>query len=413
MFASVRLSRNVYRPLGPALQPAFAMSPTRPSVLEPISSAELQAVDPERIGEVERRHELLVEYLALRNLQGLLLLRPENFAWLSYGGDNTRRGTSRTTAALFVTPEARLVLCNSADSGQLFDRELAGLGFQLKERPWSEDVQVLCQDLCRGRSFADDISPSQSTNADLADFRLSLAAEDHARLRSLGHDLTHCVEAAARNCAQGETEAEVAGQLAHRMMKREITPVTIQVMADGQGRRYRHWAYGHDPIERFAVLSAVGKQHGLHVGVTRTICFNSPPQQLLDWHQHASLVQATGMYFSRGGWSFTDVWARIARIYEKFGEPEEWRAAEQADLIGYAPSEHLIVPRSERLLPTGSAVFWHPSVRSAAVGDTVLVREGGFELLTQSDNWPTLPIAVKNEPVPRPAILCRETLQQG
>ena len=71
------------------------MSPTRPSVLEPISSAELQTVDPERIREVERRHELLVEYLALRNLQSLLLLRPENFSWLSFGGDNTRRGASR------------------------------------------------------------------------------------------------------------------------------------------------------------------------------------------------------------------------------------------------------------------------------------------------------------------------------
>lgn len=389
------------------------MSPTRPSVLEPISSAELQTVDPDRIREVERRHELLVEYLALRNLQGLLLLRPENFSWLSFGGDNTRRGTSRTTAALFVTPEARLVLCNSADSGQLFDRELQGLGFQLKERPWTEDVSVLCQDLCRGRTFADDISPGQSTNDDLADFRIALAAEDHSRLRTLGHDLTHCVEATARTCQQGESEAEVAGQLAHRLMKREIQPVTIQVMADGQGRRYRHWAYGHEQIQRYATISAVGRQHGLHVGVTRTFCFNSPPQQLIDWHQHASLVQATGMYFSRAHWSYGDIWTRIARIYEKFGEPEEWRAAEQAELIGYSPSEHLVVPRSERLLPTGTAIFWHPSVRSAAVGDTVLVRERGFDVLTQTDSWPTLPIAVKNEPVPRPAILCRETPQQS
>src|SRR6187399_1348532 len=108
------------------------MSPTRPTVLEPISSAELQTVDPERIREVERRHGLLVEYLALRNLQGLLLVRPENFAWLTCGGDNSRRGSSRTVAALFITSDARLVLCNAVDSGQLFDRELAGLGFQLK-----------------------------------------------------------------------------------------------------------------------------------------------------------------------------------------------------------------------------------------------------------------------------------------
>jgi Xaa-Pro dipeptidase len=393
---------------GSASSTAFAMSPTRPSVLEPVSSAELQVVDPSRIREVERRHELLAEYLALRNLNGLLLMRPENFAWLTLGGDNTRRGTSRTSAALFITPEARLVLCNNVDSGQLFDRELTGLGFQLKERPWTEDIQVLCQDLCRGRAFTDDVSPGQSTNNDLADFRVSLAEEDRQRLRSLAADLTYCVEATARTCSRGETEAEIAGQLAHRLLKREIVPVSLQVMADGQGRRYRHWAFGHDSVERFVVLSATGRQHGLHAAVTRTVCFNSPPRELLDWHQHASLVQATGMSFSHAGWSFDEIWSRVLRIYEKFGHPEEWRAAEQAELIGYSTSEHLIVPRSQRQLAAGTAVHWHPSVRSAAVGDTILVGEQRFELLTASDNWPMLGVVVKNQPLPRPAILCRE-----
>ncbi|MBX3443474.1 MAG: aminopeptidase P family N-terminal domain-containing protein [Planctomyces sp.] len=383
------------------------MSVTPVSVLEPVSSGEFQALDLDRAHEVDRRHAMLAEYLALRNLDALLLTRPENFAWLSGGGDSTRRGPGDAVATLFITPEARLVLCSSADSGQLFDRELSGLGFQLKERPWTEDRNILVRDLCRGRTIASD-DVGTSLHQDLADFRMLLAERDVAALRSLAVELTHAVEATARQCQRGETEAEVAGQIAHRMMKRNIVPVTIQVLADGQGRRYRHWAYSDDHIERFAVLTAIGRRNGLHCGVSRTLCFSSPPQQLIEWHQHAALIQATGMYFSHPGWEFLETWSRMARIYEKFGAADEWRAAEQAEVIGYDACEAAIVPGSSRRFVAGSAVFWHPSVRSTVAGDTMLVRPQGLEVLTIGENWPMLPILVKGELLPRPAILCRE-----
>lgn len=384
------------------------MSLTTPSVLEPVSSGELQAIDLDRVHEVDRRHALVAEYLALRNLDAVLLTRPENIAWLSCGGDCTRRGGD-SVASLFVTPDARLVLCSAADSGQLFDRELSGLGFQLKERPWTEPRHVLMQDLCRGRNVAADIGLSETLHRDLADFRMLLSDRDQSAMRLLGMDVTHAVEAAARNCPRGETESEVAGQIAHRLMRREIVPVSIQVMADGQGRRYRHWAFGADRIERFAVMTVVGRRHGVHVGISRTFCFGSPPQQLLDWHQHACLIQATGMYFSHTGWAFRETWNRVARIYEKFGAPDEWRSAEQAEVIGYDAAEASVVPNSEKKFAAGIAVYWHPSVRSAVVGDTILLTPTGFEQLTVGDNWPQLPIQIKGQSLTRPAVLYRET----
>jgi Xaa-Pro aminopeptidase len=380
-----------------------------PSVLDPVSTDNLQLVDLDRLHEVERRHALLAEYLSLRNLDALLLQRPENFAWLSCGGDCTRNLSGSPAAALFVTADARLALCQSPDSGQLFDRELNGLGFQLKERPWTEPLPVLMNDLCRGRQIASDHDLEGTIHEDLSDFRCALSDKDHEHLRALGRELTHCLEAAARHCERGDSESELAGHLCHRMMRREISPVSIQVMADGQGRRYRHWAYGPDHIERFAVLTAIGRRNGLHVGVSRTICFGSPPQQLVDAHSHCCLLQSTGMYFSQRGWAFSETWSRVARIYEKFGAAEEWRAAEQANVIGYDACEAAITPHSSKQFLTGSAVFWHPSVRNACVGDTVLLREQGLEVLTGGENWPMLPVTVKGESFPQPAILYRES----
>jgi hypothetical protein len=78
-------------------------------------------------------------------------------------------------------------------------------------------------------------------------------------------------------------------------------------------------------------------------------------------------------------------------------------------VIGYDTSEASVVPNSEQKFATGMSVFWHPSVRSAVVGDTILLTPTGFEQVTVGDNWPQLPIQIKGQAMTRPAVLYRET----
>ncbi len=375
----------------------------------PVSSGEIGTIDVQRADEVDRRHQRVAEYLAASGHDALLLTLPHNFAWMTAGGEGTRPGSEEMVAALFITADARVVLAGSVDSGQLFDCELHGLGFQLKERPWHEPRTVLLEDLCRGRHVASDSGLFGTDNIEkhLVHFRTPLAQRDWPLLRNLGRAVTHAVEATARTFHQGETEAEVAGQLAHRLLKHEITAVRLQVMAGGQGHRYRHWGYGSDCIERTCVLSAVGRRHGLHVGVTRTVTFGQPTKAIEDTHHLAAIVQTTGMFFSQVGWTVSDTWDRMARIYEKYGAPDGWRQADQAEGMGYRIDEFPVVPGGRPRLRSGTALFWHPSVRTAAVGDTILVRKQGFELLTSSENWPELTIEVKGTKIRRPNLLIR------
>ncbi len=376
----------------------------------PVSSGEIRAIDPDRAHEVDCRHQQLAELLSETGHDAVLLTEPYNFAWLSAGGDATLRGGGESLASVFVTPEARVVLASNVDSGHLFDRELNGLGFQLKERPWHEPRNVLLGDLCRGRNVASDsgVCGTDTLTNQLKSLRSPLAEYDWDGLRTLGRLVTHAVEATARTFEQRFTEAEVAGQLAHRLMRHEVVPVRIQVMADGQGHRYRHWAFGLDPIHRTCILTAVGRKNGLHVGVTRTVSFGPPTREIQDTHQLATLVQTSGMYFSRPRWKLSDTWERVDRIYEKFGAPDEWRHAEQAEIIGYGPVEHPVFPGSMTRVSTGTPLFWHPTVRTAAVGDTILAQENGFELITPSEHWPLITVEVKGKPVQRPDILVRE-----
>jgi len=376
----------------------------------PVSSAEMPILDTLRLKEISRRKELLSEYLRIKGYDSLLIQDPANFSWLTCGGDNTRQGNSTPVAAALVTQEARVILCGNVDSGQIFDRDLMGLGFLLKERPWSEDPNVLRLDVCRGRKTAADtwFPGTDYVAADLLPFRIQYGLRELERFRELGRDVTHAVEATARNFDVGATEAEIAGHLAHRLIKHRIQPVRMQVMADAQGWRYRHWAYSEERVERHCVISAVGRRHGLHVGVTRTVCLGAPSAELQEVHRLASGIQATGLFFTQHGWTMADTWKRVARIYEKFGVPDEWRCAEQADVIGYDVSEMPLRPDSQSVFQKETAVFWYPSVRSSLVGDTILVGDGKNEVITPSINWPTISVQVKGQSIERPSILIRE-----
>ncbi len=386
------------------------MTPTVLSHSEPVSSGEIPTVDFQRADDVSYKHDLLKEYLQLKNYDALLLQDPANFAWLTSGGDNTRSGGSIPVAALLITKDARVVLCNNVDSGQLFDKELAGLGFLLKERPWTENSYNLRSDVCRGRKIAGDVwfPATENVAGEIQEFRLKLTERDTKQIRALGHELAHAVEATARNFEPGSTEADIAGHLAHRLIKHEIEPVRLQVMADAQGWRYRHWSYGSDQVERHCVISAVGRRHGLLVSATRTVCLGAPSEEFQETHQLATLVQTTGIHFSQAGWSMEETWQRVERIYEKIGVPDEWRLADQADIIGYQLSEKALCPTTQSKFQIGSVVHWHPSVRSALVGDTMLVGEPTCEVITPMQNWPMLSVHVKNSTYERPGILIRE-----
>jgi Xaa-Pro aminopeptidase len=376
---------------------------------EPVSSGEIRAIDFGRVEEVERKHDLLKGYLKLKDLDGLLLRDPANFAWLTCGGDNAHQGNIGPKATAFVNGDARVLLCDSVDSGMLFDRELPGLGFQLKERPWHQCGDRLCQDLSRGRRTGSDTHGIGDVYVgdDLVDFRVRLTEREHQTLRTLGRLVAHAVEATARNLAHGMTEAEVAGHLSHRLIKHEVQPLRIQVMADGQGHRYRRWGYSSDAVERYCVISATGRMRGLHVTATRTMCFDNPPATLRQSHAVATLVQATGIAFSQPGWVMSEIWKRVERIYEKFDAAEEWHQAEQGEVTGYRPSEACITPGSSFTLEEGMVLSWRPSVRASMTGDTMLIRGDSNEVLTPTEHWPRMTVEVKGQPVEYPDILVR------
>ncbi|MFO1023425.1 MAG: aminopeptidase P family N-terminal domain-containing protein [Planctomycetales bacterium] len=181
----------------------------------------MPTADIARIEDLEAKHRRVIELMSEQGLDALLIQQPENFAWFTAGGDNTGRGGPDITAALFITPDARVIVGGNADIGQVFDTEILGLGFQLKERPWFEPKNVLLSDLCRGRRVGSDtpLPRTQDLSAELATLRFPLTPFECDRMRKIGRHLAHAVEATARNLQELQSEAEVAGEVSHRLLK--------------------------------------------------------------------------------------------------------------------------------------------------------------------------------------------------
>lgn len=386
------------------------MSSATIDAARPLSSGEFILADPAHFEIVESRQRQVAEFLKSRQCEALLLQRPANFSWFTVGGSNQRFNSADVTAALFLTPDSRVVVTCNVDSGQIFDREISGLGFQIKERPWHQPRNVLIEDLCRGRKVISDCGfpGTKDDPATIDSLRPPLQPLECQRLSELGKIVAHAVEATARHVVLGQSESEIAGEVAHRLIKHEVTPIRIQVMADGRSQQYRHWGFNGTLLKKWCAISAVGRRQGLHMTATRTVCFGHPSERVADAHRQAALVQATGMFFSQPRMDLSGLSDRIQRIYEKFIHVEEWQRADQAEVTGYQACESPVVPRSQFRLATGMAICWHCSVGPTVLGDTLLITKRHAELLTFAEQWPMVRVDVKGRTISVPDILCRE-----
>lgn len=371
--------------------------------------------DPDRLADVDSKQARLVQLLDEQSADAILLQQPENISWFAAGADIHRCASDLSAISIFVTREARLFATNSIDSAQIFEREAFGLGFQLKQREWFQPHDELLHDLCRGRKVLADTGTPFTTFAggEIREQRLPLSDLETHRLRLLSRAVVNAVESSARNLTSGKTEAEVAAEIGHRLTRRTVAPVRMSVAADGRNVRYRHWSFSESPIQRYAILSCTARRWGLHCSVTRTVCLESVPQELREDYQQALLVHATALYFTRHGEQLCDVWKKVQRIYEKFGMADEWKQASQASITGHSLREIQLTPDSDFQLQHPVPVFWHPSVRTAMLGDTMLCLENANEYLTTSESWPKLSVKVKGCSVECPGILRLRSEEPG
>lgn len=389
------------RPPAPAPQRAESTAESRPSLQD------LRRAD------IEIKHQRIREFLDRTDQDAVVLGRAESVAWFTSGGDLPQDcGSESSSVLLFINRKSRAVVADNVQSARAFEEELAGLGFHLKERPWFDDPARVIAELSHNKRIATDLTtfgcPQWRRDLDpLRELRRRLTTLERQRIRELGRALTLAVEATCRNFNRGEREADLAGHLAHRLIREGVMPIALSVAADGRLKRYREPLFKDERINRIATIHVVGRRHGLCASVSRTVAFEPVDPEHEANHALAAMVDASYIYFSRPGEPVAEVFRRGRRIYEKFNAPHEWTLDYQGMLMGYSPRDALLVPSTNLVLEPDMAVCWSPSVGAARSEDTMVVDSRGFEIVTAAQDWPQIEVSVKGYAIARPGILRR------
>jgi Xaa-Pro dipeptidase len=363
----------------------------------------------ERRADLDVKQRLIATFLDEAGCEGLLILTPENFAWLTSGAAVRGIPDPAEAPALYFNHEQRWLLSANVDTQRLFDEELNGLGFQLKEWPWHWGRKHSLADLCQGRVVAcDQPLLDCSLVADrLRLLRRNLTPYEQACLRVLGQIVSHALEATCRTMTPRVSEREVAGQLGHRLLHRGAQPVSIGVAADGRNRLHRQFSFGEEQIQQHCVLLASASKFGLFATASRSVYFGSPPAELRAEYDAVSKVKAAYLSTTRSSASCQELFSAGRRVYTHSGFEHEWLLCPQGHITGRARSELMLRPTTDELLQQGWAITWQAAAGAAYSCDTFLTTTEGADLVTAMEAWPIKRIRFQGEELLLPYLLVR------
>jgi hypothetical protein len=387
------------------------MNATAESVVLTAETAQVANVDAaaDRRTDLEKKQGRIASLLQQVGCEGLLILDPDNFAWLTGGAAARGVVDPADLPALYYSADQRWAVASNVDSQRLFDEELDGLGFQLKQWPWHADREQLLADLCHGRSVACDLPRRgvKPVGEQLRRLRRSLSPYEQACFRVVGTIVSHALEATCRNLAPNQTEREAAGQLHHRLVHRGAQPVSVEVAADGRSRRYRRCGYTGVPIQRYCFLRVTARKYGLCVTASRSLCFGEADPVFRKEHAAACKISATYIASSWPDAMPRQVLATGRHIYQISDFEHEWRLAPQGAVTGRAPVELQLTPQTEELFQADWAVTWNATAGAACSCDTFLISNDGPISVTPTEVWPLKRLRVQGAEFFRPDLLIR------
>lgn len=353
-----------------------------------------------RRSDVEAKQAAIIPILAAMGVESILLLMPSHVAWFTAGLNVRGLFADSERPGIYTNGRQRWLLCSNADSQRFFDEELDQLGFQLKEWRWDAGRSDLLASVTAGKRVAADrpFPGTPMANDHLRPLLRLLSPFEQEQLQALGSAVVHAVEATARNCEQGQTEQEIAGQLGHRLLHRGIEPAAVSVAADQRGDTYRRPGFGPISVARTAVIQATGHRDGLYATCSRTVCFGPLPAEFRVAHDLAVKQAVLCRSLTRPAITIGEVGMAGRVVLAGTTHEFDWRLCPPGYGTGRFPAEELRRAGQEDPLSAGMALVWQPRVGPAAVVDTLIVTDGEPIVVTPPEDWPVKRLAVRNGP---------------
>lgn len=342
----------------------------------------------DRPAKIARLHAIL-EKSGARAIQ---LTAPENLAWLFDGARFTVPFGGPAVASALVDADGHIAITALRnEAARLCEEELADAvqaGVDVHTVAWHGGIAAPVPGAIRDTDI-----PAAMRHA-----RAVLLPAERARYETFCAELATRIGRIAGSVQADDTERDVAARLLAAIGQLGAEPVVVLVA--GQSRTgVQHPLPTTAPVGQRAIIAVGARRHGMIANLTRTVSLGAPRHP----HEQALYeVEADALVATVPGRGLGNVLEDIASAYARHGLGEEaWLAHHQGGPTGYLGRDPKVMPGETAPVYAGQAYAWNPWIPGAKVEDTVIVDDGGMQVLTVDPDWPTVTV----RGIARPATL--------
>jgi Xaa-Pro aminopeptidase len=360
--------------------------------------------------ELSEKHNRVQRFLNQHNLDGVWLTRADNFAWYTGGGTlQTNDAYPPGQSGLLVTKDMTYLVANNIEGERLLQEEIATQPVELCTYEWYKSnarAELLAKLTNRMQIGTDTRWPNfVLVEHEFARLRFTLTPAEQYRYRGLCYEVTAIVQNIAHTVKQGQTEREVAAQIARDFTSAGITPNLLLVGADSRLNRYADPLPTDNRVCNYLMMVVVGARAGLQTALSRMAAVEHVPNEVEDRYQAVARIAARYVHHTRPGQRLGDILQAGAEAYTIEGYPGEWRTHIQGGVIGYTPRELEATPDTDQAIEPFQAVAWLSCIKGIRCEDTFLALPDRTEVLTRTNDWPVVEIQLEGETYYRPDIL--------
>jgi antitoxin VapB len=366
----------------------------------------------ERITEVQTKHYRIRKYLEQEKLDGVLLTSVANFSWITAGGDSHVENSSKFgIASILVTENEKFILTNNIEAERLLREHLTGIEPEYKfvVSKWYDpaEEELLLNKLVSGKKIACETYRSGLSllKNNFQSLRYQLTESEVERYRWLGKNSALAVEAVATKIVPGMTEHDIEAEMAKALTIENILPTVLLVAGDERNFSYRHPVPTENKFTQFAKMVCCARKWGLVAALTRSVYVGKIPDELLEKHEKACIVDSVFISKTIPGARISEIFKQGMNAYDQVGFPGEWEKHHQGGGIGYDSREFVATPLTQDTVVDSQAFAWNPSIHGNKSEDTMIVSADNQEIITMTKDWPMIDVKFGTKIYQRPAIL--------
>jgi Xaa-Pro dipeptidase len=365
-------------------------------------------LDVEKAGELKEKRGRLWRFLEARKLDGILITKRSNFAWITAGGDNHIFLASEAGAAsVLLTKDGNYLLAASMDGDRLMAEEVAGQGYELRQYAWFEGRQKTLEELTKGKRIGSDLPVPglETVQEDWRELVYPLTAAEVERSRQNGRLIEEAFIEISLMVKPGDSELSIAGKLAGACTCRGISLSVLLVGSDERLYKYRHCLPTPKPVKNLLLMHVAGQRLGLHANITRMLHFGPLPEDLKARHRAVSYIHSHILHGLVAGGYFSSLFERIKKAYAETGFEDEWKGHVQGGPAGYEACYPMLLLEPEARIQVNQTYDWLVTVPGTKTEELSLLTEGGAELLSFGAGWPELTYEIGGKLYRMPDIL--------